>query len=298
MRGTNDSSYNRAASSRSNTAYLNIFDQNPHHDNDGIPPYSLKILGPLAPILLSDDYSDPEKLQNNLRIYTVSVLGTSAFFWLWAFYNTFHLRNSSGGFDLGLVSFFGSGISSVLLLRSALGGKCHDRNQRFGCCGEKEVNENNVEVDVYGIRKLNRRRDDATPIHAPPGTSLRAFVAMTQATVVANYLLGILFALTAGTRVYVYFATYCFIFSLLWLMVAYAGWVLISVYREAVGRTYGEEVLNGPRQRTGLCRGCLIALTNRSAYSETVDDNYYDEEDDIDDELRALYEGRGGYTNA
>mmetsp|Transcript_41918 Transcript_41918/g.75541 ORF Transcript_41918/g.75541 Transcript_41918/m.75541 type:complete len:296 (-) Transcript_41918:102-989(-) len=295
MRGANNNYYNRAAT-RSNNPYSNIFNEN-SDDSDSIPPYYLKILGPLAPILLSDDYNDLEELQNRLRIYAVSVLGTSAFFWLWALYNSFHLR-SSGGFDLGVASFFGSGISSSLLLRSSLGGRCYDRNRRCGCCGEKTEKEND-EVDVYG-RKSNRR-DDA-PSYAPPGKRLRAFAVLTQVTVVANYLLGVLFAFTAGSRVYVYFATYCFIFSLLWAIVAFSGWVLVGVYREAVGRAYGEEFLNGPsRPGRGLLWGCLVALTNRSAGDGAEVDNsyYHDEEDDmIDDELRALYEGRGGYTNA
>lgn len=292
-------SYN-PTTSRNHNPYSGIFnDDDSDDDNDDISQaLHLKILGPLAPILLSNEPSNPEELQNRMRIYAVSILGTSAFFWLWALFNTYHLR-SSGGFDLGVVSFLGSGISSVLLLRSALGGgKCYDRNQRYGCCGKNDMNEND-EVDMYGERKSKNGRMDADPSnHAPPGTHLRYFVVLSQIAVVANYFVGILFAFTAGgTRVYVYFATYCIIFLILWLIVAYAGWVIVTVYREAVGRVYGELVLNGP-PRLSLYRRGLISLTNRTGgFGSAANDDYEHEEDDIDDELRALYEGLGGYTN-
>ncbi|KAL3799401.1 hypothetical protein ACHAW5_010073 [Stephanodiscus triporus] len=279
MRGTRYVSRNPTAS-RNATASRNPYVSENPNVPDGLPHYSFKILGPLAPILLSDDYNDPEKLQSRLRYYSVLMLGTSGFFWTWALFNTLHLRRNSGGFDLGVVSFFGSGVSSSFLLRSASGGKCCDRNQNLGCCGKKDGSES---------------RDDATS-HAPPRMYLRAFVVLTQLTVAANYMLGILFSFTAGNRVYVYFATYCFIFSLIWLIVAYAGWVLVAVYTGAVARVYGEEVLNSP-PRIGLFRAALIALTNRSA-RQAISNSYYEEEDDIDDELRALYEGRGGYMNA
>jgi hypothetical protein len=67
-------------------------------------------------------------------------------------------------------------------------------------------------------------------------------------------------------------------------------------YREAVVRAYGKEILNGPSS-VGLLRGALIALANRST-REAISNSSYEDEDDIDDELRALYEGRGGYMNA
>ena len=296
MRG-NGNRYSTAPSRSSTNPYSdNLFNEN-IDDDDGIPQLPLKILGPFAPILLSDDHSNPEKLQDRLRLFALSVLSTSIFFWVWAMYNTYHLRNSSGGFDLGVLSFFGSGISSALLLRSALGGKCYDRDRRFGCGRKKDKYDD--ELDMYGIKKT-RRRDDVAPNHSPPSTYLRAFMVLTQLTVVANYMLGILFSFTAGSRVYVYFATYCIIFSILWLVVAFAGWTLVTVYREAVRRAYGEEVLDGPpRRHISIWRSILIALTNRFIGQEAaMNDRYYeDDEDEIDDELRALYEGRGGYTN-
>lgn len=219
---------------------------------------------------------------------------------------------------MGIFSFFGSGFSSLLLLRSSLGGRCYDTNQRFGCCGNKRRegnnNDNDEEVDVYGIRKSSSRNnrgegdnnDAQNPIkHSPPGKCIRSFLGLTQIIVVANYILGILFALTAGEHVYVYFATYCCTFAFLWLIAAFVGYALVGVYRDAVGRQYGKEVLNPPRPSCvrAILRSLLAmagGATTAGGYGAQGRDYYPDqeEEDEIDDELRALYEGRGGYTNA
>ncbi|KAL3810138.1 hypothetical protein ACHAXA_005287 [Cyclostephanos tholiformis] len=294
MRGISDGSRRKHNSSKNHPRAYPYSGEN-SNIGDGLPRYSLKILGPLAPILLSNDYNDPEELQNRLRLYSVLLLGTSIFFWSWAIYNTLHLRIESGGFDLGVFSFFGSGASSSFLLRSASSGKCCDGNQRFGCCCKKNRSDSGIENEMHSIRLPNRDLDEAT-IHAPPGIFLLACVVLTQLTVAANYMLGILFSFTAGEKIYVYFATYCSIFSLLWLLVAYSGWVLIIAYRASVARAYGKDSLNGPSS-VGLLRGALIALANRST-REVIDNRSYEEEDDIDDELRALYEGRGGYMNS
>lgn len=316
MRRSNNNNNNNRSRNNNIDPYSDIPNENPDGDDDAIPPYFLKLLGPLAPILLGDDLDDPEELQNRLRLYSLAVLGTSSFFWTWAAYNTIGLR-SSGGFDLGVASFLGSGASSVRLLRSSQGGKCYDRNRKFGCFGkkdEKDIDDDNEEdeVDMYGIRKSNnsrgRRDDNNDPAdHTPPSKRLRVFAALTQGAVVANYMLGMLFAFTAGTRVYIFFATYCFLFSMLWLIVAFSGWVLVAFYREALRREYGEEILYPPQSRLGgrgLFWGCLVYLTNRAnghSGAEADNDTNYDddddeEEDDIDEELRALYEGGSGYT--
>lgn len=216
-------------------------------------------------------------------------------------------KSTNGGFDLGVVSFMGSAISSLLLLRSALGGKWYDRNQQCGCFGKRKKKVEDDDNDGGGEQQeMDRGRDGYVIRHSPPGKFLRIFAHMTHLVVAANYMLGILFAFTAGSKVYIYFATYCFIFAILWLIVTFAGWVLVTVYREAVRRSYGEIVLNGP-PRPSCWRQCLIALTNKSTGRyEALGANDYedDEEDDIDDELRALYEGTTytnvteGYTNA
>ena len=333
MRGSRDNSNNmynplpRGENNPNNNMYN---DQSSYGDNDGLPQYAIKILGPLAPKLLGpsedNEYNDPTELQNRFRLYSLSLLGTSTFFWLWALYNTYHLRKKSAdgeGFDLGIISFMGSGLSSILLLRSALGGKCYDRKRKCGCFGKKKQKDNadnsnnNEEEDVlYGIsrRSKNRKRNDidvddasnSPKDHSPPGKWLRIFAVTTHLVVVANYMLGLLFSLTAGRRVYVYFGSYCFIFVLLWLTVAYSGWILVSVYRGALGRAFGKEYLE-PRRRTSLLRSCLLYLTSLSSnhqqppptggYSNVRDNEYYEQEyeDEIDDELMALTEGRG-YT--
>lgn len=235
-------------------------------------------------IPLRSNNEDIEKLQSKLRLYSASVFGTSAVFWLWAVYNTYHLRNGAGGLDLGMFSFFGTGVSSALLLRSVLGRKC--------CYGEKNVIKSE-EVENYGTRRPNVNTDPAL-MHAPPGQCLRAFTVLTQLTVVANYMLGILFACTAGPRVYVYFATYCIIFSLVWLVAAHAGWVLMRLYREAVVRAFGENVKGPP---SSLFQNAFLALTHLSGVRNGNDEDA-EEDDVINEELRSLYEGSESYSTS
>ena len=254
--------------------------QHQRHSSDA-PPYSRNSAGKI--IKVSDDV-EPEKLQKKLRLYSASLLGTSAFFWLWALFNTYHLRNGPGEFDLGVFSFFGSGVSSALLLRSALGGKC---------CRRKKHMVQSEGVDNYGIRRPNQITDRALT-HEPPGKCLRAFVALTHLTVAANYMLGILFAFTAGQRIYVYFATYCVIFSLLWLVAAYVGLALMRLYREAVERAFGKDVKVPPSSVFSVLGALTYLSGTQSSYDEEDD-----EEDDntVNAELRLLYEGSGPYSS-
>jgi hypothetical protein len=279
----------------------------PTNDEDEVMPRYVRVLGPLAPILLSSDRTDPEALQNRLRIYSLCLIGFSTFFWCWALLNTYHLRKS-GGFDLGIVSFFGSGLSSALLLRSSLGGKWYDKNQKYGCCGKR--GDADDEDDLYLGSNSGRKSSDgnnnnntASKQHSPPRRALRVFVVVTQFAVVCNYLLGLLFAFTAGKQVYVYFATYCSIFTMLWLIVCYAGFVLVKVYREAVGKAYGEDALNDGKsagRRGGSCvRRLLLSLVQRSVGTAPAPRKYYEEDDDeIDQELMALVEDNGNrYSN-
>ena len=157
-------------------------------------------------------------------------------------------------------------------------------------------------------------------LHTPPGKCLRTFTLLTQLTVVANYMLGLLFAFTAGEHVYIYFASYCTIFVHLWLLASYVGWVIVTVYKEAVIHEYGEddEVVetNQLRRNSSIgqqLRNLLIAwiMNNNNNsnhhhhqsknerqqqhYNDKNKINYY-EEDDIDDELLAILKGQGGYS--
>jgi len=322
MRGSrdNNNSYSRVANNNSNNNVqygrggLDVYnDQNTSYYNDDelLPPYAQTILGTtLTPILLSEDYYNHIELQNRLRIYSLCILSISIFFWCWAVLNTLHLRKNSedgkSGLDLGVVSFLGSALSSLLLLRCALGGKCYDRKQTCGCFGKKKkVKGNNSD-------KIDDDDDDDTPSnssprdHSPPGTWLRWFAVLTQLSVAANYMLGVLFAMTAGSHIYVYFGSYCFLFSLLWLAIAYSCFVLVYVYRGALLRVYGHNFLE-PRNRISLLRSILIFLTSSGVVESHQDtrggrrnsNGYYEDEetgDDIDEELLALTSGRG-YTD-
>lgn len=277
---------------RTNAVYANEYF--PTNEDEDEKPRYVRVLGPLAPIFLSHDLTDPEVLQSRLRIYSLCLIVTSAFFWCWALLNTLDLRKT-GGIDLGVISFFGSGVSSALLLKSSLGGKWYDKNQNFGCCGKRgDIDE----YDLYlgSSRNADGNNNNVSKQHSPPGRALRVFAVVTQFIVVCNYLLGLMFALTAGKQVYVYFGTYCSLFSVLWMTSCYAGFVLVKVYREAVANAYGEEALNdgksSGRGRATCLRRLLLILVNRSAVPSpsTV---YYedDEEDELDQELMSLVEG-------
>jgi hypothetical protein len=56
-------------------------------------------------------------------------------------------------------------------------------------------------------------------------------------------MLGLLFAFTAGEHVYIYFTSYCTIFVHLWLLASYVGWVIVTVYKEAVIHGEDDEVV-------------------------------------------------------
>ena len=214
-------------------------------------------------------FYDVDELQRKLRVFARTVLLTSLFFWLWAIYNTQHLQRHGGGFDLGCLSFGGTSVSSLMLLRCANGNRL---------CKRKEKDDDD-EVDGGGV--------DYASKHSVPSVHLRTFAVATQVAVAANYLLGIVFAFKAGSRVYVYFASYCSVFSLLWIFTSMSTWVMIQLYRESIRQSFGDDMLRTPRRR-----GCLYwILINTQGIREKPIFGDEQEEDVIDDELRALYEG-------
>ena len=213
-------------------------------------------------------FCNVDELQRKLRVYAKTVLLTSLFFWLWAVYNTQHLQRNGGGFDLGCLSFGGTSVSSLMLLRCANGDRLCRRKEK-----DDDDDENGGGID-YASK------------HSAPSSNLRTFAVATQVAVVANYWLGIVFAFKAGTRIYVYFASYCTAFSLLWIWSSIYTWVLIQLVIDATDLiSTGDDMLLTPRRR-----GCLYwILINTQGIREKP--NSEEQEDVIDDELRALYEG-------
>lgn len=104
-------------------------------------------------------------------------------------------------FDSGMISFFLSGSSSIYLYIKTKNG----------------VNE-----------------------FTSTGSIGRLLVTLTHIIVVANYALGAYLACSAGNKIYVSFATYCFIFMFLWSFSAYTCWRLITNTID-IGVEEGEE---------------------------------------------------------
>eukprot|EP00558_Chaetoceros_sp_UNC1202_P011530 CAMPEP_0197238912 /NCGR_PEP_ID=MMETSP1429-20130617/5425_1 /TAXON_ID=49237 /ORGANISM="Chaetoceros sp., Strain UNC1202" /LENGTH=119 /DNA_ID=CAMNT_0042698199 /DNA_START=172 /DNA_END=531 /DNA_ORIENTATION=- len=96
---------------------------------------------------------------------------------------------TNGGFDFGMVSFAGSAISSLHLVR---------------------------------ITKTTAEEYES------PGKCVRTLAFVTHLTVAFNYAFGAFIACTIGESVYKAFAYYCIIFMVLWLGVAIKGWELIT----------------------------------------------------------------------
>ncbi|ACI64743.1 predicted protein [Thalassiosira pseudonana CCMP1335] len=160
--------------------------------------YYQSLLGPNLSALLFPapkhihDVTSPSHLQKRLQIYSSVVFGISLLFWCWAVHNTHHLRRraaaaaagSDGGggmaLDLGIVSFFGSGVASLLVLRAALGGRLLANYRRR----RKEANGGlKDEEDVYfgGGRGSNARSGNAGGEgHSPPSVHLRAFLLLVR----------------------------------------------------------------------------------------------------------------------
>ena len=111
-----------------------------------------------------------------LRTLCGVMVPVSLFFWGWAVKNTLSM---STGQDLGIYSFMTVLWSCHWVLFRTRGGPNH-----------------------------HHQRVSTLPV--------RILVTASYALVCANYLLGVVFALTVGSEIYAVFATYCSIFTILW----------------------------------------------------------------------------------
>ena len=175
--------------------------------------------------------NQPQSIKNAPPYLFGVLFGVSIFFWCWAWYNTI----CRWGFDLGIVSFFGAAVSSAWLLYSTLrGGKICNFVKKTA---KDETGDNHARVgreNGNGDKDGNEEGVDMPLGHSPPGACLRSFTLVAHLFVAVNYLLGFVIALTSASGIRVSFAIYCFIFTILWSISAYAFWVLIGAYRSAV----------------------------------------------------------------
>lgn len=146
----------------------------------------------------------PKEHIRRLNIFATCIIAISIFFWVWAVINT---RNMDG-VDLGIVSFFGSGVASTYVY------------YRTKCANESRNRRN----EASGSRRGDRIEQDFKPI----GIWGRRLIVLTYWIVCANYMLGAWFAFHISDSVLVKFAVYCIVFTVLWMMIALIGWMLIG----------------------------------------------------------------------
>jgi len=163
----------------------------------------------------------PKEHIQRLNIFSICCTAVSIFFWVWAIINTMNME----GTDLGIFSFFGSGLSSAYLY------------YRTKCVNETSSGNSDDASGSRSSRRGSRIEQDFKPI----GIWGRRLIVATYWIVSANYALGVFFAFNIGDSVLVYFATYCIIFTILWMMVALIGWMLIGRTMNLVISSIGEE---------------------------------------------------------
>ena len=135
-------------------------------------------LGPLTNLFLTDDPTNADTLQKRIRTYALFLLAISIFFWSWAMYNTLHLRKSNGkAMDLGIFSFFSTAVSSLFMLRMALGGTL------LVCCRQRKNDDEND--GLYGIGNNERKYGNAD--HSAPGYCLRIFILVVRFVTAVDY---------------------------------------------------------------------------------------------------------------
>ncbi len=149
------------------------------------PLFSQKRNNPLG--FLSDARPlGPEELLQKVNKLSKYILAVSMFFFSWAVLNTLTMKK---GFDLGVISFALSGLSSVYLY----------------------FRTRNDISDFIPLRIIHR-----------------VGILLSHLIVAANYALGVYFSFYAGKTVYPRFATYCVIFTIIWTGVSIYTWRLIG----------------------------------------------------------------------
>ena len=101
-----------------------------------------------------------------------------------------------GKFDVGIITFIPSIVTSVLLMRKS---QYEPRDNQFG------------EVEF-----------SSTTTHG------RLCIVACHVVVIINYLVGIFLALTIGSHVYLSFAISCLGGLIIWSVIAIAGWKIIT----------------------------------------------------------------------
>mmetsp|Transcript_7033 Transcript_7033/g.16084 ORF Transcript_7033/g.16084 Transcript_7033/m.16084 type:complete len:248 (-) Transcript_7033:1138-1881(-) len=145
------------------------------------------------------DALEHEMMQHyrQLRMFSAFIAIISLIFWCWAIKNTMEMKE---GQDLGMYSFLTTLLSS------------------------------------HWVLYVTRSGPPKTTSGASVVTSLQFRVGVTASHILVflNYVLGVLFAITVGSKVYVQFALYCGIFSFLWLGAAVFGFLLLYRIRQVV----------------------------------------------------------------
>ena len=140
--------------------------------------------------------SPKEIEKRQLTLYFKVVFFLSSMGWIVAIYNTSQMK--IGKFDIGILTFVPSTVSSALQIRNS--------KNSVGINENRNGNQEFKSMCIYG----------------------RSCVLGCHIVVILNYLIGFLLALTIGSHVYVNFAIISLIGVIIWLVCAVIGWRLIT----------------------------------------------------------------------
>jgi len=200
--------------------YTELNDNDDHDDNSvGL----LNNSSAQSSFLFTNLNLSPKEHIQRLNIFSKCCAAVSLFFWVWAIINT--TKMDYGGVDLGIFSFFGSGVSSAYLYYRTKFVNDSSSGNREDASGTRNG------------RSDSRIEQDFKPI----GACGRVVIVATYWIVCANYLLGVLIAFNIGATVMVSLAVYCIVFTILWMMIALIGWMLIGRTMNLVISTIEEE---------------------------------------------------------